>query len=74
MQGQGDRLLESSHAVSGLSGLGLLTLQSLLPVAFNSPGNGQALRSVHALLGTGILGLFSVHLVLGLQLAFSIPS
>ncbi|PNW87508.1 hypothetical protein CHLRE_02g143450v5 [Chlamydomonas reinhardtii] len=67
---QGKPILESPHALTGLAGLGLLSVQSLLPVAFAS-GTGEA-RTAHAYLGSGILALFLVHMALGLNLGFSI--
>ncbi|XP_018832381.2 uncharacterized protein LOC108999970 [Juglans regia] len=61
-------IFESPHAVTGLIGLALLTIQSTLPVLFeNNPG----LRSVHGILGGGIMSLFLVHAALGLQLGLS---
>ncbi|XP_042947051.1 uncharacterized protein LOC122280133 [Carya illinoinensis] len=61
-------IFESPHAVTGLIGLALLTTQSALPVLFeNNPG----LRSVHGILGGGIMSLFLVHAALGLQLGLS---
>ncbi|KAL8040379.1 hypothetical protein ABFX02_10G094000 [Erythranthe guttata] len=61
-------ILESPHAVTGLIGLALLTLQTVLPTLFE--GN-SGLRNVHAILGSGIMTLFLVHAALGLQLGLS---
>ncbi|XP_021802134.1 uncharacterized protein LOC110746233 [Prunus avium] len=61
-------IFESSHAVTGLIGLGLLTIQTILPALFE--GKPQ-LRTVHGVLGTGIMTLFVVHAALGLQLGLS---
>ncbi|KAL4605542.1 hypothetical protein ACB092_09G036600 [Castanea dentata] len=61
-------IFESPHAVTGLTGLALLTLQTTLPALFeNNPG----LRNVHGILGSGIMTLFFVHAALGLQLGLS---
>nr|GMD44524.1 Di-heme cytochrome, transmembrane [Ipomoea batatas] len=61
-------ILESPHAVTGLIGLSLLTIQTLLPALFEgNPG----LRNVHGILGSGIMTLFLVHFALGLQLGLS---
>ncbi|ERN12856.1 hypothetical protein AMTRI_Chr07g78700 [Amborella trichopoda] len=61
-------IFESPHAVTGLLGLTLLTVQTILATSFEgNPG----LRSVHGVLGTGIMGLFLVHAIFGLQLALS---
>ncbi|XP_030924315.1 uncharacterized protein LOC115951271 [Quercus lobata] len=61
-------IFESPHAVTGLTGLALLTLQTTLPALFeNNPG----LRNVHGILGSGIMTLFLVHAALGLQLGLS---
>ncbi|XP_050379507.1 uncharacterized protein LOC126796824 [Argentina anserina] len=61
-------IFESSHAVTGFIGLGLLTIQTILPSLFEGNPN---LRSVHGILGTGIMTLFVVHAALGLQLGLS---
>ncbi|GFY93310.1 hypothetical protein Acr_08g0017060 [Actinidia rufa] len=61
-------IFESPHAVTGLIGLTLLTVQTLLPALFEgNPG----LRNVHGILGSGIMTLFLVHAALGLQLGLS---
>ncbi|OMO99960.1 hypothetical protein CCACVL1_03529 [Corchorus capsularis] len=61
-------IFESPHAVTGLIGLALLTIQTILPTLFEgNPG----LRSVHGILGSGIMTLFLIHFALGLQLGFS---
>ncbi|KAL3531979.1 hypothetical protein ACH5RR_005500 [Cinchona calisaya] len=61
-------IFESPHAVTGIIGLALLTLQSILPALFEgNPG----LRNVHGILGSGIMTLFLVHAALGLQLGLS---
>ncbi|XP_047156309.1 uncharacterized protein LOC124827326 [Vigna umbellata] len=61
-------IFESPHAVTGVIGLALLTIQTVLPSLFEgNPG----LRNVHGILGSGIMTLFLVHFALGLQLGFS---
>ncbi|KAI7998510.1 hypothetical protein LOK49_LG10G01636 [Camellia lanceoleosa] len=61
-------IFESAHAVTGLIGLTLLTIQTILPSLFEgNPG----LRNVHGILGSGIMTLFLVHAALGLQLGLS---
>lgn len=61
-------IFESPHAVTGLIGLTLLTIQTALPSLFEgNPG----LRNVHGILGSGIMTLFLVHAALGLQLGLS---
>ncbi|XP_078427576.1 translation initiation factor [Wolffia australiana] len=61
-------ILESPHAVTGLIGLALLTIQTVLPSLFEGK---PELRNVHGLLGSGIMALFLVHAALGLQLGLS---
>ncbi|XP_039780089.1 uncharacterized protein LOC120647376 [Panicum virgatum] len=61
-------IFESPHAVTGVIGLALLTIQSILPKLFEgNPG----LRTTHGLLGSGIMTLFLIHAALGLQLGIS---
>ncbi|KAK4419250.1 hypothetical protein Salat_2337800 [Sesamum alatum] len=61
-------ILESPHAVTGVIGLALLTIQTILPALFEgNPG----LRNVHGILGSGIMTLFLIHAALGLQLGLS---
>ncbi|XP_057983277.1 uncharacterized protein LOC131168092 isoform X2 [Malania oleifera] len=61
-------IFESPHAVTGLIGLALLTIQTILPALFEgNPG----LRNVHGILGGGIMTLFLVHAAFGLQLGLS---
>ncbi|XP_054800572.1 uncharacterized protein LOC129304799 [Prosopis cineraria] len=61
-------IFESPHAVTGVTGLALLTIQTILPSLFE--GN-PALRNVHGILGSGIMTLFLIHAALGLQLGLS---
>ncbi|KAK3150422.1 hypothetical protein QOZ80_3AG0232930 [Eleusine coracana subsp. coracana] len=61
-------IFESPHAVTGVIGLALLTIQAILPKLFEeNPG----LRTTHGLLGSGIMTLFLIHAALGLQLGLS---
>ncbi|GAB2226996.1 hypothetical protein Droror1_Dr00008795 [Drosera rotundifolia] len=61
-------IFESPHAITGIIGLSLLTIQTILPSLFEgNPG----LRNVHGILGSGIMTLFLVHAALGLQLGLS---
>ncbi|KAJ4979168.1 hypothetical protein NE237_009948 [Protea cynaroides] len=61
-------IFESPHAVTGIVGLTLLTIQTILPALFEgNPG----LRNVHGILGSGIMTLFLIHATLGLQLGLS---
>lgn len=66
---QGKPLLSSPHATTGLIGLALLALQGMLSAFFE---DGQGARDAHAYLGFTLLALFSVHMVLGIQLGLSI--
>ncbi|KAG7573879.1 hypothetical protein ISN44_As09g021200 [Arabidopsis suecica] len=61
-------IFESPHAVTGLIGLGLLTIQTILPSLFKEK---PELRNVHGILGSGIMALFLVHAAFGLQLGLS---
>lgn len=64
----GKPIFESPHAVTGIIGLALLTIQSLLPTLFEgNPG----IRGAHGILGSGIMTLFLVHAAFGLQLGLS---
>ncbi|KAA8516574.1 hypothetical protein F0562_016920 [Nyssa sinensis] len=61
-------IFESPHAITGFTGLTLLTIQTILPALFEgNPG----LRNVHGILGSGIITLFLVHAAFGLQLGLS---
>ncbi|XP_010509422.1 PREDICTED: uncharacterized protein LOC104785834 [Camelina sativa] len=61
-------IFESPHAVTGFIGLGLLTIQTILPSLFKDK---PELRNVHGILGSGIMTLFLVHAAFGLQLGLS---
>lgn len=64
----GKPIFESPHAVTGIIGLALLTIQSVLPTLFEgNPG----LRGAHGLLGSSIMTLFLFHAAFGLQLGLS---
>lgn len=67
---QGKPIFESPHVITGMAGLALLSVQSLLPLAFAS-GTGEA-RTAHAYLGSATMLLFLVHAGLGLNLGLSI--
>nr|CAB3502091.1 unnamed protein product [Digitaria exilis] len=61
-------IFESPHAVTGVIGLALLTIQAILPKLFEgNPG----LRTTHGLLGSGIMTLFLIHAAFGLRLGLS---
>ncbi|CAI8602489.1 unnamed protein product [Vicia faba] len=61
-------IFDSPHAVTGVIGLALLTIQTILPSLFE--GN-PALRNVHGILGSSIMTLFLIHAAFGLQLGLS---
>jgi len=63
-------ILESPHFWTGSTVLLLLTLNSILSLGFG--GNQGALRTTHAYLGIGILGLLILHAAWGLKLGLSI--
>lgn len=54
---------------TAIIGLILLLLQGMLSLFFK---DDPSLRKVHAYFGTGILGVFVIHSILGLQLALSL--
>ncbi|CAK8571647.1 unnamed protein product [Lathyrus sativus] len=61
-------IFDSPHAVTGIIGLALLTIQTILPSLFEgNPG----LRNVHGILGGSIMTLFLIHAAFGLQLGLS---
>ncbi len=57
------------HAITGIIGLGLLGVQSVLPALF---GANSDLRTAHAYLGSAILALFLVHAAISLNLGLSL--
>ncbi|KAF7804415.1 Di-heme cytochrome, transmembrane [Senna tora] len=61
-------IFESPHAVTAITGLALLTIQTISPALFEeNPG----LRNFHGILGSAIMVLFLVNAALGFQLGFS---
>lgn len=62
-------IFESTHVVTGLIGLGLLSFQALLPLFF---AEDPSVRTAHAFFGSSIMALFVVHAGLGLQLGLSL--
>uniref|UniRef100_A0A383W485 Cytochrome b561 domain-containing protein n=1 Tax=Tetradesmus obliquus TaxID=3088 RepID=A0A383W485_TETOB len=68
---QGKPIFESSHVVTGLTGLALLSFQAMLPAFFS---DSKDARTVHAYLGSAIMALFLLHGALGLQLGLSLSS
>lgn len=64
----GKPIFESPHAVTGFLGLALLSVQTAVSTQFQA---NPDLRNVHAILGTGIMALFLLHAVFGLQLGLS---
>ncbi len=67
---QGQPILNSTHAVTGLVGIALLALQGLLPKLFDGE-SGATARTAHAYLGSATMALLFVHAGFGLQLGFS---
>ncbi|MEW5313641.1 MAG: hypothetical protein WDW38_005193 [Sanguina aurantia] len=63
---QGRPILESSHFGTAVAGLTLLALQAMLPLFFSED---PSIRTMHAVLGSSIMGIFLVHASLGIQLA-----
>jgi magnesium-transporting ATPase (P-type) len=66
---QGQPIFESGHFWTGSFVVALLSINGLLSYGF---GVNKSLRTVHAYLGTAVMGLLIVHAVLGLQLGLSI--
>lgn len=64
-------ILASPHFWTGTLVLVLLAVNGTL-AATNFGGGAASLRTVHAALGTGLMGLLLIHGVLGLQLGFSL--
>ena len=67
---QGKPILESPHALTAVAGLGLLTIQALLPVLAFEKG-GAAARTAHTVLGTSTMVALSAHLATGVNLGLS---
>ena len=66
---QGKPILESTHALTAVAGLGLLALQALLPLTFER--GGQTARTAHTVLGTSTMAVLGGHLLTGLNLGTS---
>mmetsp|Transcript_46202 Transcript_46202/g.77002 ORF Transcript_46202/g.77002 Transcript_46202/m.77002 type:complete len:247 (+) Transcript_46202:86-826(+) len=66
---QGQPVFESSHFITGVSGLVLLYLNGMLTLFFEDDPNA---RGVHAFFGSGILALFVAHMAVGVKLGLSI--
>jgi hypothetical protein len=62
-------VFESSHFITGVSGLVLLYLNGMLTLFFEDDPNA---RGVHAFFGSGILALFVAHMAVGVKLGLSI--
>ena len=65
---QGNPVLQSSHAATGLEALGLFAVEAALPQFFDK---GPQLRAAHAYLGSAIMVLLFGHLATGIQLGTS---
>ncbi|XP_068317086.1 uncharacterized protein [Pyrus communis] len=61
-------IFESPYAVTGLIGLNLVTIQTILPALFEGKSE---LKTVHEVFGIGTMTLFVVLAALGLQLGLS---
>jgi hypothetical protein len=66
---QGKPVLESPHATTGFLGLGLLSIQAMLPLFF---GESPGLRDAHTYFGSAIMALLLVHMALGINFALSL--
>jgi F0F1-type ATP synthase membrane subunit c/vacuolar-type H+-ATPase subunit K len=65
-------ILESPHFWTGSAVIALLSLNSLISLVGFGGEQKQLFRSLHAYLGAGIMILFLVHGIFGLQLGLSI--
>lgn len=67
---QGGSILESPHAITALIGMSLLSIQALLPLAFQA--DGSTARTAHAYLGSATIVALFAHLATGITLGLSI--
>lgn len=65
---QGRNILESPHAITAFAGLGVLAVQGVLGATME---DNATKRTIHAILGSSLMGLFLIHAALGLKLGLS---
>ena len=68
---QGQPIFASPHFWTGSLVIGLLTINAALAV-FGFLGNKDALRTLHAYVGSFALAVMIIHALLGLKLGLSI--